>query len=109
MLFRKTGQLSVLTPSPWGEGRGEGGIIETCAAIIQLRRGKIHIRHFLDRRRHTEEIALRLEPEQIRHEVARKGFAFVAIVADVAVVKPARGLDAVLGVHEFGLELKKIL
>src|SRR5690348_4206791 len=75
----------------------------------RLSRGEIHVRHLLDRRRHAEKIAFGFEAEQVCHEVARKGFALVAIVAHVAVVKPARGLDAILGVDQFLLQLEKIL
>ena len=76
---------------------------------LRLRRGKIHIRHVADGRRHAEEITFRLEAKYIRHEVARKGLALVPVVADVAVVKPARGLDAVLRVDQLLLKLEKIL
>ena len=38
-----------------------------------------------------------------------KGFAFVAVIPHVAVVKPARRLNPVLGVDQFRLQLEKIL
>jgi hypothetical protein len=55
-----------LAPSPWGEGRGEGGKTiqtETCAAIIQNPTMVPRNRRpdFLNRRRHAEKIILGFE------------------------------------------------
>jgi hypothetical protein len=50
-----------------------------------------------------------LEAEGFGHEIAGEGFALVPIIAHVAVVKPARTLDTVLGVDQLGLELEELL
>ena len=70
---------------------------------------EINIRHFAHRWGHAEKISLRFEAEHIRHEVARKCFAFVAVVTDVAVVKAARRLNSVFCVDQFLLQLERIL
>lgn len=61
-----------------------------------------HPRHFAGGGFDVEEFD-GFEVEHGGDDVAGKAFAFVSIVAHIAVVEAARGLDAVLGVHQLVL------
>src|ERR1700721_1199883 len=74
----------------------------------RLGRGEINIGNVADGRRDTEKIAFGFEAEHVGDQIAREGLAFVAIVANVAIVKTAGGLDAVFRVDEFLLQLEEI-
>ena len=55
------------------------------------------------------EVVGRFEVEQIGDDAAGELLALIPIVADVPVIKTARSLDAVFGIHQFVLQLQKLL
>ena len=65
---------------------------------------EVCVRHFTDGWAYAE-VILSLKAECTGYDITWEGFAFVAIITNVAVVEAPGRLDAVFGVDQFGLEL----